>query len=780
MKWTIKLALLLLLVLTPGAWSQVATITGQATDTDNQNWFSGTYTIKWINPQPGFTAYRSDTLAPFPQSFLGSLDSTGSFSVQLTQTNFIVPAGSNWQFTICSAVTGWSCGTFTIPITASGSVSSQISAAIKAPRVTGGPGIQAYQDIEVAAFPNNSYFNLVSQVNRCYSTVWAVCQSGGGGNVTSVFGRTGVVVAVNGDYTCSEVTGCVPNAVPSVFGRTGAITAQSGDYTCSQVTGCLTSAPVTSVFGRTGAITSQSGDYTCSQVTGCGLAPTVGWENQVAANQTSSATTLVLTGSGGLPTSGTFFVDGEYEAYTSVNYGTNTLSGISRGQNSTTAAAHTAGAEAVSVNLMFAPLAIGGIFSNSYTLAINNGFPQSGSPFVVNSGGNELDVTSTGAILQYNNSAFNYFGNIEVGVPGAHNDGTNYVIPITNTSALVQDNAAHELQQPIGDSAGFAGTVSSIPAPTIGSLSLYPQFINTGTCNITYVVTGVDVDGVEVPGTPTSISNLAPWTVPAGVTIRYPSAAGVVSYNGYRTAVSSGCTGLALGKFASGITGNYGVISDQYTGGDSTTPPSTNNSVAKLCTGSTTNNDLWCSLAGASSTPPISCTSAQAGWNYYNTAATTAPYYYQCIASTWIPGSSGNVSQTGTPINGQIAVWAGSGLLTAATPTGTGSPVQGIGPTIQSPALTGTPTAPTQGTCASNTDIATGAYVANCGGSFASWLPGIIFSAAGTPVPTCTSGIKGTMVQVSDATSPTYLGTYTPGGAVLVPALCNGTAWITH
>ena len=56
----------------------------------------------------------------------------------------------------------------------------------------------------------------------------------------------------------------------------------------------------------------------------------------------------------------------------------------------------------------------------------------------------------------------------------------------------------------------------------------------------------------------------------------------------------------------------------------------------------------------------------------------------------------------------------------------------------------------------------------------------IVFSAAGTPLPSCVSGIKGAEGVVSDATGPTYLGTYTSGGAVFAPVICNGTNWITY
>lgn len=140
--------------------------------------------------------------------------------------------------------------------------------------------------------------------------------------VASVFGRTGAVVAVAGDYTATQVTysnatsgltatntqaaidevearvdtlEAAPGApVDSVFGRTGAVVAVAGDYNAIQVSysnavSGLTAtntqaaidevearvdvlesapgAPVDSVFGRTGAVVAVAGDYTATQVT---------------------------------------------------------------------------------------------------------------------------------------------------------------------------------------------------------------------------------------------------------------------------------------------------------------------------------------------------------------------------------------------------------------------------------------------------------------------------------------------------------------------------------
>lgn len=54
---------------------------------------------------------------------------------------------------------------------------------------------------------------------------WAQAGGGGGGAVSSVFTRTGAVVAVSGDYTVSQVTGAAPLASPALTGTPTAPTA---------------------------------------------------------------------------------------------------------------------------------------------------------------------------------------------------------------------------------------------------------------------------------------------------------------------------------------------------------------------------------------------------------------------------------------------------------------------------------------------------------------------------------------------------------------------------
>ena len=53
----------------------------------------------------------------------------------------------------------------------------------------------------------------------CDSTGWRALAGGSGGAVNSVFGRTGTVVAVSGDYTVAQVTGAAPIANPAFTGN---------------------------------------------------------------------------------------------------------------------------------------------------------------------------------------------------------------------------------------------------------------------------------------------------------------------------------------------------------------------------------------------------------------------------------------------------------------------------------------------------------------------------------------------------------------------------------
>ncbi len=117
---------------------------------------------------------------------------------------------------------------------------------------------------------------------------------GGGGAVSSVFGRTGAVTAQTGDYSFGQISGTIgsnqfPNAggdlsgnlttatVTGIQNRAVANTAPSNGQTLVWNSGASAWQPgtvsggggaVSSVFGRTGVVTAQTGDYSFGQISG--------------------------------------------------------------------------------------------------------------------------------------------------------------------------------------------------------------------------------------------------------------------------------------------------------------------------------------------------------------------------------------------------------------------------------------------------------------------------------------------------------------------------------
>jgi len=65
-----------------------------------------------------------------------------------------------------------------------------------------------------------------------------------------------------------------------------------------------------------------------------------------------------------------------------------------------------------------------------------------------------------------------------------------------------------------------------------------------------------------------------------------------------------------------------------------------------------------------------------------------------------------------------------------------------------------------------------------------SYAPSVVYSASGTPLPSCKSENKGQQAVVGDASKPTYMGEYKGGGSVTAVVICsaNGSSysWVTH
>jgi hypothetical protein len=63
-------------------------------------------------------------------------------------------------------------------------------------------------------------------------------------------------------------------------------------------------------------------------------------------------------------------------------------------------------------------------------------------------------------------------------------------------------------------------------------------------------------------------------------------------------------------------------------------------------------------------------------------------------------------------------------------------------------------------------------------------LPSVLYSAAGTPLPSCAASLNGATAIVSDAGSPSYMGAYSSGGTVTAAVICSYSgstySWLTH
>ena len=73
---------------------------------------------------------------------------------------------------------------------------------------------------------------------------WVTVTAGGGGSVSSVFTRTGAVVATSGDYSVGQVTGAAPLASPAFTGSPTAPTQTPGDNTTKIATDAFVAAAI--------------------------------------------------------------------------------------------------------------------------------------------------------------------------------------------------------------------------------------------------------------------------------------------------------------------------------------------------------------------------------------------------------------------------------------------------------------------------------------------------------------------------------------------------------
>ena len=384
-----------------------------------------------------------------------------------------------------------------------------------------------------------------------------------------------------------------------------------GSSTGSTPTGCGQS-PVTGI----------SGGYTC---------PTKGINTYLTANQGSGDATATVTSTSGFSSSGCFFVDTEYECYSSITDGTH-FAGLQRGAYTTTAATHNTSAVVVAVSLV-----LGSVQQTPSTviaygtteppiLGINNPTPYNhggASVLDINSGTNETWFGINGGINQLSGTTGNTF-NSPVSV------GTNPFQPaITESGYLLATNGANSAYQPMTLGGGHAGSLNVIATPTITAPTLY-NIAGTGSTTYSYVCSGTDFDGNLINGTTASITNgAASWAYPLAIEVTCPYVAGVNTYQIYRTAGGSN-----QGLLGSGTGPGFSLF-DFYGSASGGTPPGSNASsphISVVGSGNPTITMGTASITFASSAPSGSCVSGSLWTNSGGSPNTL----YVCQSSAWV------------------------------------------------------------------------------------------------------------------------------------------------
>jgi hypothetical protein len=392
-----------------------------------------------------------------------------------------------------------------------------------------------------------------------------------------------------------------------------------GGSTGSTSNGCAQS-PVTGI----------NNGYTC---------PTKGDQTTLAANEGVSDTTVTVASTSGFSSAGCFFVDGEYQCYSTIVDGTH-LGGISRGAYITIPTTHNSGATVVSVSLVLGSpqqlpsMVIAYGTSEAEIFAVNNPFPFNhggASVFSINNGGNETWWDTAGAIHQNNSGATNVFGGpLQVGTAP-------FAPPIGSSGNLFQTNGPNTAYSPMTLGGGHAGSLNvvttlNIPSPTVTNLA------GTGSTTYSYVCSGADFDGNLIPGATTTITNgPASWSFPAAIQVVCPWTAGVNTYKIYRTAGGSN-----QGLLASGTGPGFGVF-DFYGAASGGTPPVSNASnphISVQGSGNPTITMGTVQILNGAGTPTGCGTTYGNGSIYSNTtgAHSTTNLLYVCdsATSTWV------------------------------------------------------------------------------------------------------------------------------------------------
>ena len=199
----------------------LTTVTATVMDPTGQAYAGGSYRITLWMP-PGFGPPQANWEGgPFPRVFLGSLDSSGSFTLDIPDNLTITPSGTQWRFTVSPLATAPGTDVLVTVTGATQDISAQINAALSNievpidPAPVARPLARAYQDSEIVGpVPGAIYFNLTDLCIHFYTGVaWRnVC--GGGVSPPEPEGPVPYTFAVNSDNMLGQPQ---PGQIISLF-----------------------------------------------------------------------------------------------------------------------------------------------------------------------------------------------------------------------------------------------------------------------------------------------------------------------------------------------------------------------------------------------------------------------------------------------------------------------------------------------------------------------------------------------------------------------------------
>lgn len=197
--------------------AQTTAVTATVVDSDTTVWANAPWTLAFkVGPSQSNPAAYSIGGVALDKTVAyqtGVADGSGVITFTTYRSGSVSPIGSSWNLTVCPNASS-KCSTINFTTTGSSQdISTQVNAAILAPRFQAVSGSYGYADTEaiLQLKPGSTYYNVVSGP-RCYNgSLWVSCGGGSAGPYAAVADASPIAwnltTAPNGIVTLAHTTG---------------------------------------------------------------------------------------------------------------------------------------------------------------------------------------------------------------------------------------------------------------------------------------------------------------------------------------------------------------------------------------------------------------------------------------------------------------------------------------------------------------------------------------------------------------------------------------------